>query len=41
MTELRERMIEDLWLRNVAKGTIVCCVRAVRQYAEFFSRSPD
>lgn len=41
MTELRRRMIEDLRLRNVARNTVVCYVRAVRQYAEFFGRSPD
>ena len=41
MTKLRERMIEELKLRKVAEGTIVCYVRAVKQYAEFFSKSPD
>lgn len=41
MTELRQRMIEDLRLRNVAENTVTCYVRAVRQYAVFFGRSPD
>jgi len=34
-------MIEDLRLRSVAESTIVCYIRNVRQYAEFFGRSPD
>lgn len=41
MTRLRERMIQELRLRNRAETTIVSYVRAIRQYAEFFGRSPD
>jgi integrase/recombinase XerD len=41
MTELRKRMIEELRLRDAADNTVICYVRAVRQYAEFFGKSPD
>lgn len=41
MTKLRQRMIEELRLRNFSENSIVCYVRAVRQYAEFFRKSPD
>ena len=40
MTPLRERMLGDLRLRNFADTSIESYIRAVRQYAEFFSRSP-
>lgn len=41
MTKLRERMTQDLQLRNFSENTIVCYLRAVRQYAEHFGKSPD
>jgi site-specific recombinase XerD len=41
MTPLRQRMIEDLKLRNLSENTIKAYVRAVLKYAEFFHRSPD
>ena len=41
MTELRERMMGDLRLRNFADNSIRNYVLVVRKYAEFFGRSPD
>jgi integrase/recombinase XerD len=41
MTALRQRMIEDLQLRGLAKKTQEAYVRAVRQLAEHYGKSPD
>lgn len=41
MTELRQRMIEDLKIRNYAAGTIDHYVRQVAAFARHFRRSPD
>ena len=41
MTELRKRMIESLQLRGLSERTQECYVRAVRQLAEHFHKSPD
>ena len=41
MTALRKRMIEDMQLRGMSKRTIEMYVRAVRQLAEHYSKSPD
>jgi len=41
MTELRQRMTQELRLRNFADNSIRSYIRAVRQYAEYFARSPD
>ena len=41
MTELRKRMIEDLQLRGMSERTQVMYVRAVRQLAEHYQKSPD
>lgn len=40
MTALRQRMIEDLQLRGLAEKTQVAYVRAVRQLAEHYGKSP-
>jgi integrase/recombinase XerD len=41
MTPLRQRMIEDLQLRGLAAKTQDSYVRAVRQLAEHYHKSPD
>lgn len=41
MTNLRQRMIEDLQLRGLSERTQVAYVRAVRQLAEHYGKSPD
>ncbi len=41
MTELRQRMIEDMRLRELSEGTQEVCVRAVCNLAEHYNRSPD
>ncbi|MFC2174119.1 site-specific integrase [Acidobacteriota bacterium] len=41
MTKLRQRMIEDLQLTGKSERTQEMYVRAVRQLAEHYSRSPD
>ncbi len=41
MTPLRQRMIEDLRIRNYAPGTIEVYVRLVARFAAFHRRSPD
>jgi integrase/recombinase XerD len=41
MTHLRQRMIEDLQLRGLSEKTQAAYVRAVRQLAEHYSKSPD
>jgi site-specific recombinase XerD len=41
MTELRQRMIEDMRLHGLSEGTQQVYVRAVRHLAEHYKRSPD
>jgi site-specific recombinase XerD len=41
MTQLRQRMIEDLQLRGLAPKTQQAYVRAVRQLSDHFKKSPE
>lgn len=40
-TPLRERMIEDMWIKGLGESSQKAHIRAVRYLAEFISRSPD
>lgn len=41
MTSLRQRMLEDLQIRNYAPATMECYVRSVAEFANHFNRPPD
>ena len=41
MTPLRQRMLTDMQLRGLAPKTQEAYLRAVRQLAEYYSKSPD
>ncbi len=41
MTPLRQRMVEDMQLRSLSKKTQEAYVRAVRQLAEHYGKSPE
>jgi len=41
MTTLRQRMLDDLRIRNYAPSTVECYVRAVAEFARHFNKSPE
>ncbi len=41
MTLLRQRMLEDLHIRNYAPSTVECYVRSVAEFAKHFKKSPE
>src|SRR5580700_8797522 len=41
MTSLRQRMLEDLRIRNYAPTTVECYIRSVAEFAQHFDRPPD
>lgn len=41
MSQLRQRMLEDLQLRGLSEGTQEAYIRSVRQLAEYYDRCPD
>jgi integrase/recombinase XerD len=41
MTPLRQRMFEDMQMRNLSPGTQAIYVREVAQFAGYFNRSPE
>ena len=40
MTALRQRMLDDLRIRNYAPSTVLCYIRAVAAFAKHFHKSP-
>ena len=41
MTPLRQRMLDDMSIRNLAENTQLSYLQQVSAYAKFFDRSPD
>ena len=41
MTLLRQRMLEDLQIRNYSPSTMECYVRSVAEFAKHFKKSPE
>ena len=41
MTSLRQRMLEDLRIRNYAPTTVACYIRSVAEFAQHFNKPPD
>jgi hypothetical protein len=41
MTTLRQRMLEDLCIRNYAPSIVRCCGRSVAEFARHFNQPPD
>ena len=41
MTALRQRMLEDLRIRNYAPTTVACYIRSVAEFARHFNKPPD
>lgn len=41
MTSLRQRMLEDLRIRNYAPSTVECYIRSVAEFARHFNKPPD
>jgi integrase/recombinase XerD len=41
MTTLRQRMLEDLRIRNYAPTTVECYIRSVAEFAQHFHKPPD
>jgi integrase/recombinase XerD len=41
MTALRQRMLEDLHIRNYAPTTVACYIRSIAEFAQHFNKPPD